>query len=164
MDEQKERMRQLFTQLCRELDDRDWGYVQDEENPLALNSYSTLGEDEIFTFVASIGGEGRYFALRGIFPFKVPKERRLAFAYAIAVHNRYCPDNCIDLDLTEGYVGLRKTSVLVGAIVGSDFFFSAMEPFLLTAEGLYPRLARIAQNDVSLLEADRIIRGGCDNE
>ena len=163
MDTQKERAQKLFSLLCRDLDDNEWEYEQDKEQPFTLNSYIGFESDESFFYTAALGADTQYAYFRGIFPFTVPKPRRITFAYAVATHNAHNASVTVDFDLQSGYVGLRKTAVLAGAIVGGGFFYHAMESYLFTAQVLYPRLLRIAQNDVSLADAHRIMCGEGDN-
>lgn len=145
-DEKTARANEVFSALCKMLDDRDWKYSKDEEK----RSVSGVihGEDIPIEFIMLVEAKQELVQFLSFLPFEVPEDKRTEMAIAVCAANYGFANGSFDFNvmgsgkiifrLTTSYRGDSKLSadlfeyMLVVAAMSTDDY---NDKFFLLSKG-----------------------------
>ncbi len=122
MSEEKNMKQALTTYntLCRMLDTRDWKYEKHEEDLLIKSGIQ--GEDLPIEFVMRVSPKTLLVSFISWLPFKIPEDKRIDAAVAVAVANYGLQNGSFDYDMSDGEIMFRLVSSFRESILGEDLF------------------------------------------
>ena len=140
--------KQVYESFLSMLDSKGWKYDKDDEN-LTITT-GVKGDDLPIDLFISIRPRQEIVHLRSMFPFKVPQEKRVDCAIAVAVANYGLCDGSFDYDITDGEISFRLTSSYRESILGSDLFEYMLMVSAGTVDDYNDRLYLLAEGKMTL--------------
>lgn len=121
MDEKKVALaKQVYNDLCRAIENREWKYDKDEEN-LAVY-FGVSGEDFPMQFVLNVDVERQLLRVMSPLPFKFGEDNRIEGAIATCVASNNMLDGSFDYNLNDGAIIFRMTASFRDSVIGEGLF------------------------------------------
>lgn len=112
--------RQVFRDLCKSLDARNWHYQEDVER-LRIDC-KVNGKDIPMDLSLRVDVDKQLLMLLSTLPFNVPEDKRLDLAIAISQVNDVLVDGSFDYDVKRGRILFRMTNSFIESDIGNDLF------------------------------------------
>ena len=144
-DEMKQaRAREVYADLCRALDAKEWIYDKDEEN-LRIDS-GCKSEDLPIRFQMRVDAGRQQVKLISTLPVTVPEDKRLDLAVAINVINYKLVFGAFGYDIGDGDIYFQITNSYIDSELSAEVFFYMMMCAISTIETYNDKLFAIAKD------------------
>ena len=112
--------KEVYTLLCRMLDNRDWHYEKLEDD-LMIES-GVKGDDLPIEFIMRVNPRNEIVSFMSWMPFKVEESKRIDLAIATCVANYGLADGSFDYNVADGSILFRLTSSYRESTLSEDLF------------------------------------------
>lgn len=112
------RAKEIYDDLCKILDKRDWHYEKIEED-LVVKS-GVKGDDLPIDFIMKVNPRNEIVSFISWLPFSIDEAKRIDMALAVCVANYGLVDGSFDYDLSDGTVLFRLTYSYRGSTLNED--------------------------------------------
>ena len=120
MEEKMIRAKEMYDQLCKAIDARNWTYTKKEEDLVVL--FSVTGEDIPMHFIIRIDPNRYLVRLTSPLMFKIPENKRIEGAMAACAASYGLADGSFDYDSADGTVAFRMTATYRDSAIGDHMF------------------------------------------
>lgn len=121
IDEKKvKRAKMVYDTLCKVLTDDGWNFKRDDENLVITTG--AKGNDLPMDIIFIVDAKLQVISLYSPLQMKVPEDKRVDAAMAVAYVNCRLLNGCFDLDLADGEIRFRMVNSFTESILGEELF------------------------------------------
>ncbi len=136
----------VYETICKMFDDRGFRYERHDEDLVITSTVS--GEDIPMDMLFIVRPERQIVQLLSPMPFKIPDEKTVDLALAVAHANDGLIDGSFDFDMAKGRINFRLTASYIESILGKELFEYMLmvsahtvdeynDKFMMIAKGMY---------------------------
>lgn len=136
----------VYETICKMFDDRGFHYERHDEDLVITCTLN--GEDIPMDMIFFVRAERQIVQLISPLPFKIPEEKTVDIALAVAHANDGLIDGSFDFDMNKGRIAYRLTASYIESILGKTLFEYMLmvtahtvddynDKFMMIAKGMY---------------------------
>lgn len=148
LDKQLKQAKAMYQMMLESLEDRSWQYHADEENQRV--AFSVSSHQIQMQFLMSVETEGQYISLLSFLPFCIGKHQKVEVALATSYINYSLINGHFDMDLNEGRVLFRMTSIFDGSILSKDVIQYMIDCACSTVNRYHPLLLQMSEGTITV--------------
>lgn len=148
--QQKQNAENVFNTIIKMLDSINFHYETDTSDDMPMISLTVNGDDlpmKVFIFVRP---EREIVSLYSPIPVKVPEDKRVEMAVAVAMANDGMIDGSFDYSLSKGEIRFRLTESFVESLLGQEQFRYMLGVSVNTIDRFNDRFLMLAKGMMTL--------------
>lgn len=138
----------VFDTLCAALDQDDWNYQKDTEK-LEI-SCTARGEDLPIELIVQVSASKGVVSLFSPIPVKVPEDKRVDLAVAVAIANNGTRWGNFDYIIQDGHIFFRMAACFLDSLLGAEFFLNMMYTACGTVDKYNDRFLMLAKDMMNI--------------
>lgn len=112
--------KEVYSTLCKALDNRGWKYEKDEEEFLV--HFGVNGEDLPINFVILVDVDRQLIRVLSSLPFKMSEEKRIDGAIAACAATYKMADGGFEYDISDGSIVFKTAACFSESVIGEGIF------------------------------------------